>query len=151
MHITRELLDWKSFHTRSYLIQRVDWSVLESQLSHKVVNLIFGLSIANNNLTILWGNWLSKTNYEIHSVRHSHGRHRHFKHCLHSKSTLLPFPTSNSRTRNLSTVHLNRTPWTINSESRGGSLARSGFQGGSIPFASLPFVSRVHVTGVPRS
>ena len=35
--------------------------VLESQSPHKVVNLWYWLEILDNKLTILWGNWLSKT------------------------------------------------------------------------------------------
>jgi hypothetical protein len=36
--------------------------ILESQLLHKTVNLMFYLAIVNNTLTILWKGWLSKTN-----------------------------------------------------------------------------------------
>ena len=38
-----------------YLTQSVYQLVLESQLSHKTVNLIFQLVIVNNKLTIVWG------------------------------------------------------------------------------------------------
>ena len=41
--------------------------VLESQLPHKTVNLLFHLVIVNNKLTILWGGWLSK-NHVINTL-----------------------------------------------------------------------------------
>jgi hypothetical protein len=45
-----------------YLTRCVHQLVLESQLTHKTVNLIFQLVIVNNKLTILRGSWLSTTN-----------------------------------------------------------------------------------------
>ena len=39
------------------LTQCINWMVLESQLPHKIVNLLFPYS----KLTILWRSWLSKT------------------------------------------------------------------------------------------
>ena len=37
--------------------------VWESQLPHKIVNLLFTISLLHNKLTMLWGSWLSKTIY----------------------------------------------------------------------------------------
>jgi hypothetical protein len=46
-----------------YLTQCIHWLILESQIPHKTVNLTFWLGIVSNELTILWGRWLSKTHY----------------------------------------------------------------------------------------
>ena len=42
---------------------------LESQLPHKIVNLIFTIINQNMKLTVLWETALSKTNQEIHCVK----------------------------------------------------------------------------------
>ena len=49
--------------------QLINLWILEGQLPHKIVNLIFESVIANNVLTILWGSSLSKTNGYILFVR----------------------------------------------------------------------------------
>ena len=41
---------------------RTDPALLESQLPHKIVNLLFTITNRNIKLTVLWGYWLSKTN-----------------------------------------------------------------------------------------
>ena len=47
--------------------------VSERQLPHKIVNLLFTISLLYNKLTILWWIWLSKTIWSIHFVkRESH-------------------------------------------------------------------------------
>ena len=45
-----------------YLTQYIYLFVLESQLPHRIVNLIFRFIIGNIRLTILWDSWLSSTN-----------------------------------------------------------------------------------------
>ena len=42
---------------------------LESQLPHKIVNLLFTITDWNNKMTILSGSWLSKAILWMHSVR----------------------------------------------------------------------------------
>ena len=42
-------------HAGSYLTKCIYLLVLESKLPPKTVNLVFGLVIVNNKLTILWG------------------------------------------------------------------------------------------------
>ena len=43
--------------------------VLESQLPHETVNLLFWLVIVNNKEMMLWGSWLCKTISWMYSVR----------------------------------------------------------------------------------
>jgi len=49
-----------------HLTQSINWRVLESQLPHKIDNLIFD----GFNFEILWGSWLSKTLLSILCVRY---------------------------------------------------------------------------------
>ena len=47
--------------------------VLESQPPPKIVNFFVTITYWNIRLKVLWGSWLSKTNWSIHSVRCSRG------------------------------------------------------------------------------
>ena len=53
----------------SYLTRCIDQMVLEGQLLHKIVNLLFQLVIVNDKLTIWWRSWFSRTIELTHSVR----------------------------------------------------------------------------------
>ena len=66
-----------ALHTRrSHLTECINQMVSESQLPHKIVNLLFTSTNLNNNLMILWGIWLSETIWLIHSVRWEQGTGR---------------------------------------------------------------------------
>ena len=45
-----------------YLTDCIYELVLESQLPHRIVNLLFTITNQNIQLTILWGSWLSRIN-----------------------------------------------------------------------------------------
>ena len=45
----------KAMQLHVYLTQCVDQMVLESQLPHKIVSILFKLATVNKRLTILWG------------------------------------------------------------------------------------------------
>ena len=51
------------------LMECMNYLVLESQTQHKMVNLLFTFANWNIKLTVLWGSWLSKTNYQIRCIR----------------------------------------------------------------------------------
>ena len=59
----------RKFH-HVYLRQCIYELVWGRQLPNNIVNLIFKLVVVNNKLTNLWGSWLSKTFWSIHSVRY---------------------------------------------------------------------------------
>ena len=44
-----------------YLTQYVNSMVLEIQLPHQIVNVVFLFVIVDNKFTVVWGGWLSKT------------------------------------------------------------------------------------------
>ena len=53
----------------AHLTEFINEMIIDSQLPHKIVNLLFIITYWNNKLTVLWGSWLSKTIELIHSVR----------------------------------------------------------------------------------
>ena len=65
-----------------YLTDCIYELVLESQLPHKIVNIMFTITNQNTELTVLWGSWLSKMNQK--------------KHCVRERSTLLALKGLNS-------------------------------------------------------
>jgi len=81
------MLEWKRVHSRPsyagrrfvlkrlnflhyfHLTQCMNWMVLESWLSHDIVNLLYSQLMVNSKSTILWGGWPSKIIWFIHCVR----------------------------------------------------------------------------------